>query len=285
MRHSWFASISLLILATLMSGCTALVSSKLTDDLSHAILNQDDPETVREGAPAYLLLIDGLIEGSPRNAEMLKTGAKLYATYAAVFVEDTERAKRLAAKAYAYAQRQLCIKQPALCDIRQQPYDDFKKSLIQFELADVPELYTYATAWAVWIQTRSSDWQALAELPKVEAMLERVVALDENYEQGQSHVYLGIIGSALPANMGGKPEQGRKHFERAIALSQGRNLIAKVEYARHYARLVFDKALHDRLLQEVMAADPVVPGFTLSNTLAQQGAKRLLESSADYFLD
>ena len=285
MRHSWFANIFLLIFVALISGCAALVSNKITNDLSQAILNQDDPETVREGAPAYLLLIDGLIEGSPRNADMLKAGAKLYGAYASVFVEDPERAKRLSAKAYSYAHRQLCIKLPTLCQIRQQNYDEFKKSLNGFGLADIPDLYSYATAWAIWIQTRSSDWVALAELPKVEAMLERIVTLDESFEQGQAHVYLGIIRSALPVSMGGKPEQGRKHFERAIALSQGHNLIAKVEFARHYARLIFNKSLHDQLLQEVIQANPVAPGFTLSNTLAQQRAKLLLESSADYFLE
>lgn len=285
MRRLWFFSILLLIFVGLIAGCAALVSNKITNDLSQAILNQDDPETVREGAPAYLLLIDGLIEGSPHDADILKAGAKLYGAYAAVFVEDPERAKRLSAKAYGYAHRQLCIKQLTLCEIRQQHYDEFKKSLSEFGLADIPDLYSYATAWAIWIQTRSSDWMALAELPKIEAMLERIVALDESYEQGQVHVYLGIIGSALPVSMGGKPEQGRKHFEQAIALSQGHNLIAKVEYARRYARLVFDKALHDRLLQEVIQADPVASGFTLSNTLAQQRAKLLLESSAEYFLE
>ena len=45
--------------------------------------------------------------------------------------------------------------------------------------------------------------------------------------------------------------------------------------------LTFDQPLHDRLLNEVLAADPAVPGLTLSNTLAQQQAKLLLND--DYF--
>lgn len=257
----------------------------MADNLSQAIVNQDDPETVREGAPAYLLLVDSLIEGSPRDAHLLQVGARLYGAYATVFVEDQERAKRLADRAFGYAHRQLCLRRPDLCEIRQQSYDAFVASLSAFERSDVPALFTYATTWAIWIQIHSADWQALAELPKTEAMLERILVLKENYEQGQAHFYLGIMRSMLPPAMGGKPEQGREHFERAIELSQGRNLIVKVEYASRYARLVFDKALHDRLLNEVMQADPVEPGFTLSNTLAQQQAKRLLESSAEYFLE
>jgi hypothetical protein len=46
---------------------------------------------------------------------------------------------------------------------------------------------------------------------------------------------------------------------------------------------VFDQELHDKLLNEVIAADPVAPGFTLMNTLAQDRARKLLESGKDYF--
>ncbi len=59
--------------------------------------------------------------------------------------------------------------------------------------------------------------------------------------------------------------------------------MVRVLYAKHYARLVFDKDLHDRLLNEVIAADPHAPGLTLINVLAQEQAHELLESGKDYF--
>jgi len=111
----------------------------------------------------------------------------------------------------------------------------------------------------------------------------RVVELDESTEDGGAHLYLGVLFTQRPASLGGKPEQAREHFERAIELSQGKNLMAKVYYARQYARLVFDRPLHDRLLGEVVAADPEAPGLTLSNTLAQQQARVLLADADDYF--
>jgi len=46
--------------------------------------------------------------------------------------------------------------------------------------------------------------------------------------------------------------------------------MVKVEYARRYARLVFDRPLHDRLLNEVLQAPASEPGLTLNNTLAQR---------------
>ena len=89
------------------------------------------------------------------------------------------------------------------------------------------------------------------------------------------------IRDRLPASLGGKPELGRRHFELAIKYSQGLDLMAKVEFARRYARLVFDQELHQKLLQEVLASESRQPGLTLSNVLAQQQAAMLLRD--EYF--
>ena len=73
------------------------------------------------------------------------------------------------------------------------------------------------------------------------------------------------------------------HFEKAIALSEGKFLMAKVVYAEQYAKLVFDKRLHDRLLNEVITADPRADGMTLTNRIAQERAVILLADGDDYF--
>lgn len=260
-----------------------MVTSRLGKNLSQAILNQDDPDTVRAGAPAYLLLVDSLVEGDPNSGETLISGAKLYSAYAAVFVENPERARRMSDKARGYARRALCLDRPHVCEVDQGPYVEFLPALNTLGFQDLPALYAYALSWALWIQTHSNDWSAVADLPKVEAMFERVVELQDGYENGQPHLYLGIIRTQRPPALGGKPEEGRIQFEKAIAISGGLDLMAKVEYARRYARLVFNRELHDRLLREVLSANPQQPGLTLSNILAQRQAQELLESADDYF--
>jgi hypothetical protein len=92
-----------------------------------------------------------------------------------------------------------------------------------------------------------------------------------------------VIDSLRPASLGGKPEEGKANFDKALELSAGKNQMVRVLYAQFYARLVFDQALHDKLLNEVLAADPVAPRLTLINTLAKGKAKALLESGKDYF--
>ena len=92
--------------ALALSGCASLMSSAatgLTDNLSAAILNQDDPEIVRIGAPSYLLLLDSFVEGSPDNPDILSATATLYATYGVVFADDEARAAKLTSRARTWA--------------------------------------------------------------------------------------------------------------------------------------------------------------------------------------
>ncbi len=269
-----------LMAALATNGCSLM---SLGDNLSTAVLEQNDPELVRAGLPSYLLMVDGLIATDPRNAGRLRSGADLYAFYTASFVENPERAKRLADKAFAYAGDALCREENDACCLRTLPVEEMSAVLEHMDAGALPYLMTYGTGWLLWIRQHADNWGALADLPKVELLLKRMLALDEGYQEGRSHFYLGILQSLRPAALGGDPESGRRHFERAIALAGGRDLSYQVEFAAVYARAVYDRDLHDRLLNEVLAADPQAPGRTLTNLLARQRAEALLASADDYF--
>jgi hypothetical protein len=277
---------AVLLAACVLCACANVVrraTNQFAENLTNAILDSDDPGTVRDGVPAYLLLIDGVIGGDPDNVEALLAGAKLYGAYAGGFVEDPARAQRLAERAYGYAQRALCARDKDLCTALDAPFERFTLVLEQASPKNVDALYGFASAWAGKIQVNSGDWNAIADLPKLQAMLLRVASIDPHYDSGGAYLYLGVINSLRPASLGGKPEEGKAYFERALELSGGKNQMVRVLYAQFYARLVFDQALHDRLLNEVLAADPVVPRLTLINTLAKRKAQALLESGKDYF--
>ena len=276
----------ILLVMFVLTGCASIVSSatsKMADNITLAILNQDDPATVRDGAPAYLLMIDGLIEGDPENRNLLLAGAKLYGSYSSAFVEDEPRAQRLASKSLSYARRALCLEVPVVCEATASKLDQFRDSLAGTGNSELKTLYGFAVAWAGWIQINSSDWNAIADLAKVTALFEYCLTIDERYDGGGAHIYLGVIKSLLPAALGGKPEIARSHFERAIEISAGHNLMIKVLMAKHYARNVFDRELHDSLLTTVEAADADYPGYTLANSMAKLEAEQLLKESEDFF--
>ncbi len=277
---------ALLLGVCLTAACGSVMrkaTHQFSDNLTTAILDEDDTGLVRDGVPAYLLLIDGLIEGDPQNPDILLAGAKLYGAYAGGFVDQGERAQRLAGRAYGYAHRALCLREKALCGALDGSFDAFASALKQADARDIATIYGFAAAWAGKIQVNSGDWNAIADLPKLQALLVRANAIDEHYDNGGAALYLGVINSIRPASLGGKPEEGKAYFDKALELSGGRNQMVRVLYAQFYARLVFDQALHDKLLNEVLAADPVAPRLTLINMLARRKAKALLESGKDYF--
>jgi hypothetical protein len=238
---------------------------------------------VRDGAPAYLLMLDSFVEGAPENVAVLSAAAELYSAYGVVFVDDPARARKLTTRGRAYGRRALCAAEETACGSWELPFEQFVETLQQVNVKQTPALYTFGLSWLAWIQAHSDDYSALAKLPQVKVVLQRVQQLDPAYEEANIEHFLGVLNTIRPPALGGDFDAGLEHFQRAMQVSGGHDLGIKVDYARYYARTLYDRELHDRLLNEVLAADPVYPGLTLFNTLAQEEAQELLATADDYF--
>ncbi len=270
----------------LSTGCSSIASragAGLANNLTTAMLEQQDPELVREAVPSYLLLIDSFIISSPDNAAMLDAGGQLYAAYGAAFVDDPARASVLTTQARDYGSRALCAADKNGCELAGLSYEEFVEQISKVKAKASGELYTYSLTSLAYIRSNSDDYVALADLPKIEFAMEHLLDIGAGSNEIDTYLYLGVLNTLRPAALGGKPEQGRAYFEKAIEMSDGENLPAKVEYARSYARLVYERELHDRLLNEVLAAPVEQEGKTLFNVIAQQQAEALLESADEYF--
>jgi hypothetical protein len=280
------AFIAVCLAALMLPGCAALATRAaggFAEDLATAIVNQDDPELVRDGLPAYLLLLDSLAADGTPSPAVASAGARLYAAYAVVFVSDPARAATLGARARSYGDQALCAARPEACDLRALQFPELKARVEAIGPKQAAPLYAWAVGALAYVRTHADDFKALADLPKIELVLERLTVIGEPADQPAINTFLGVLNTLRPEALGGKPERGRGFFERALALAGEQDLSIKVEFARQYARLTYDRELHDRLLNEVLAAEPRVPGYTLFNTLAQQSARDLLASADEYF--
>jgi len=289
MGHTWRTAavrVVVTMLALAATGCASLVGNAtqgLSRSLTSGVLESDDPQTVADGLPAYLILLDGLISNDPLSAGLLLAASRLYGAYAGGFVEEPERRTRLADRSFAYAKRATCVLDEPLCAAIDKPYEEFAATIAQVDDDELDLVYGLGTAWAGVIEANADDFDRIAELPKVEALFHKLTELAPDHDHGSAFMYLGVMSSLRPEALGGNPAVGKAAFEQAIARSQGRNLMAPTLYAQYYARLMFDQELHDKLLNDVLAADPHEPGLTLINVLAQKRAKSLLESGKDYF--
>lgn len=285
-KHRFTGVMLVLFLWGTLSGCSSFVSGatkSLANQLQATISEHDDPELVKDAVPAYMLMVESLLRSDPENVDLLSTAANLYGAYSSVFVNDPSRQQRLSSRSFKYGKRAICEYDDEYCGIEALPIDQLTKVLVEMDEDDVDVLFSLGASWAGWIRSHSHDFNAVADVPKIEVIMRRIVVLDESFQNGNAHLYLGVLATLIPPTLGGKPEIGRMHFEKAMELSNGENLMVHVTYAQQYARLLFDRELHDRLLHQVMHADAQATGLTLTNWLAKQQAKQLLDSADDYF--
>ncbi len=228
-------------------------------------------------------MLDSFIEGSPDDTAMLGAAAELYAAYGVIFVDDEQRAERLTSRALSYGRQSLCASNKAVCGFHNLSFKEFESVLEKLDKNDTASLFTFGMASIAYIKVHSDDWGAMAKLPRVESALKRVQVLDGNYNAVQVEHFLAVLNTIRPPALGGNFEAGKAHYERALALSEGKDLSINVDFARYYARTLYDRELHDRLLNDVMAAEPNQDGYTLFNTLAQRGAQELLDAADEYF--
>lgn len=287
------AAILTCLLAFCCAGCAPFKPARVAavaltvQDVAKAAAKQSDPYIVKEGSPAYLMLVDGLLEAYPNNEALLVAASQAYGSYASSFLADEERAKSEATyrKAKLYGFRALSVSEGV--DFEKAAagnLDEFKDILKKFKKKDVPALFWTASAWASWISANISSVEAMADLPALEAVMNRVLELDDSFYYGSPHLLMGVFLAAKPPVMGGDLAKAKQHFDRAFALGGGKILMAKVLYAQYYARGMKDRALFTKTLKEVEDA-PVgeVPELTLANVVAKEKAKRLLDKTEEYF--
>lgn len=276
--------------ALLFSGCafTGKIAVRSLVPVLHetvdATYRSRDVALVRDGIPSNLLLLRGLCEADPGEEEIRVLTVQLFYSYGFGFLEDTDppRARDtyreglrlglegLRRKGWFRSTEGGAIPDPAA--LRRLPRDD------------VPLLFWTIANWASFVSLSVSDPEAVADLPRIEAYLERILELDPGYFQGMPHVMEGTILTLRPRMAGGNPEEGYRHFEEAFRISGRKLLLFQVLCARYYCRQALDADCFDANLKEVLnAPDDLNPEFQLLNQIARAKAGWLMERRDDYF--
>ncbi len=290
-RMQFCKRISLLfLLIALLTACatnktmTVAATASLLEDVAKASSKQSDLMLIRQGMPSYLMLIDGMVEALPDNKRLLISAAQLYASYASAFIQDTDKeyAATLYARAKDYALR--ALEQNGFKNPATRPFDDFESRLYDLGKKDVPYIFWAASCWGSWISLNQGSIEAMAELPRVELLMKRVLELDEAFYYGGAHIFMGVLDASKPRVAGGDLNRARDHFLKAIELGDGKFLMARIYYADYYAKKALDRELFISILEKVrkIPAD-IPPELTLLNTVAHTKAKEMLNQVDEYF--
>jgi predicted anti-sigma-YlaC factor YlaD len=297
-------SIIAMAVVAALSGCS--LKQYALNNVSDALANgggafavDDDPDLVRAAAPFSLKLTESLLTENPRHRGLLVAAARGFTQYAYAFLqqeaeemEETDiakatalqqRAARLYRRARDYGLRALALTRP---DVARELHDDPRRAAAQFSIADVPALYWTAAAWAALIASRKDSAELLAELPAMEALIDRALELDEPYEHGAIHTFLIGYEPARLTAQGDAAERSRAHFVRAVELSAGAEAAPFIALAESVSVPQQRRAEFEALLKQALGIDPDERAENrLANLVAQRRARWLLARTERLFID
>ncbi|CUT01459.1 TRAP transporter TatT component family protein [Candidatus Kryptobacter tengchongensis] len=282
----------LLTLVFLFNACSVQkmairYASDIFDAGVKAIFSETDYVMASSSIPANLKLLEALYNADSLNEKIVTLLVQGYTGYALGFVEDEDpqRAKFLYKRAFDYGINFLKTKNKKFSKTLDSEFEKFENLLkSSFTKKDVPILFWTAMAWGSYVNLSRDDPDAIAQIPKIEAMVKRSIQLDENYFYGSGNMFLGVLLSARPKMFGGDPEKGKEYFERCIKISEGKYLLPYVFYARYYAVQIQDKELFEKLLNHVIESPPhLLKDAELLNIIAKKKAEKFKGMSDELF--
>lgn len=305
-EHECRATLQLLLvalLASLATGCSIkrMAVNKIGDALAGGgttFAADDDPELIKAAVPFSLKLMESLLNESPRHQGLLFATASGFTQYGYAFVQQeademeekdfaaaTElraRAKRLYLRARNYGLRGLATSHRGF---EQRLRADPKAAVRSARAADVPLLYWTAAAWAAAISVSKDNPDLISELPIVEALMDRALALNERYDAGAIHSFLITYEMSRQGGEGEPAARSKHHFDRAMELCRGGQAGPLVSYAEAVALPNQDKVAFQELLQRALAVNPSAkPEWQLANLVMQRRARWLLTRTDDLIL-
>jgi predicted anti-sigma-YlaC factor YlaD len=275
--------------------------NKVGDALSNSgstFASDDDPDLVKAAVPFSLKLIETLLAESPEHRGLLTAATSGFTQYSFAFVqEDADeveardlaaaealraRARRLYLRAKNYGLRGLEAKHPGF---QQALLANPKAAVHVAKKSDVPLLYWTGSSWAAAISLSKDNPELIGQIPAMEALIDRALELDEAFAHGAIHGFLISYEMSRQGASGDRAARSRKHFDRAVALSNGKDASPFVSLAEAVTIQKQDVKEFDSLLARALAINPdATPETRLANLIMQRRARWLLSRKTDLFL-
>ncbi len=281
----------LLMLLTVVAACSPTkysvrhVMVPLLDNSRQAAYLSDDVRTFGDAAPSNLFLLEGMIQTDPENEEVRLNAAMLYFFYAFAYMEedDPDYASLLYQKGLNHAWTALAQNSEFPMD-RGLSFHDFEKLVPTLEVDQVPAAVWSAICWSQYISLHLDQTSIMRDIPKVQALLDRVVELDGTFFEGMPFVIQGTLHAFKPKMMGGDTDASEVAFQKAFAISGNSFQLSRFFYAKYYTYRMMDAELFTETLEGVINAEPVPDDpYLLLNTIAARKSHQLLEEIDELF--
>ncbi len=273
----------------LFVGCIQQIAVSTVGGIVHdgfsGIMEEGDLEFAAQSLPGNLKLLEVMLKNDPENEEILLLLSEGYSSYSLGFVEDTDvaRARAFYLRGAAYGMRALKMNSEIAAAL-DGPAEHLSEVLRNEGKDEVPAVFWTAFGLGGYLNLSLSDPDALAELPRVEAMMGYVAEIDSSFYHAGADIFLGTLFGGRPRMLGGDTDRATKHFERALRINKGSFLLTHVYYARSVALQTLNEPLFDELLLKVgNTSIDAEPSIRLPNAIAKEKARLLGAKKADYF--
>lgn len=143
-------------------------------------------------------------------------------------------------------------------------------------------LYWTASALGKWAKIKGFA-TLLKHKDTVKTYIEKVEEVDQDFYYAGPDRYFGAYYSVAPSFAGGDLDKSQIRFDKSIE-AQPDYLGTKVLKAQYYATKRQDSELFDKLIEEVLTADPdAIPEIGPENRAEQAKAERLKSQKSDFF--
>jgi hypothetical protein len=256
--------------------------------------SDEDPQLIKEAIPFGLKTNESLLRVSPDHEGLLEATATGFLAYALLIKEDADRVEvddlKAARKLKARASKLFIRGRDYALSALEQRYPGFTQGLVtdrdvalaQTDAADAPFLYLAGAGWAAALGADTSNLGLVADFPVAGSLVQRVLEVDETFNEGSAHEFMISFEAARP---GGGIEVARKHYDRALELSGGKR--ASVYLALAEAVSVGEQDVNEfrAMLKAARAVDvEEKPNDRLLNVVAQERAEWLEGQIPDLFL-
>jgi len=291
MSHTLTMRTILLIIlpVVLFTGCiqTIAVSTVggMVDDGFSALTEEKDLDFAEKALPGNIKLLEVMLKNKPEDVRLLTLTSQGYSSYALAFLEDSlqDRARDFYLRGRDFGMRVL-RQDKDLARGLDGSVDDLKAALNKCDKDQVPAIFWTAFGWGSYIYLSLGNPDAIADLPRAEALMEFVVKNDSSFYYGGAHVFLGTLYGSRPKMLGGNIDLAKDHFARALRINGGKFLMTYVYQARSVAVQTLDEALFDECLQKVESASlEILPEFRLANAIAKKKAQLLMSRRSELF--
>jgi hypothetical protein len=249
-----------------------------------ALNHETDLDLAAESIPANLNMLHGMINIDPKNAQLHTYAAQAYYGLSYGFNEDNkpERASGFYLRGLKHGITALEIN--GAKDLMHSPIADFEKQVSNMDTPDIAAMFWTASCWAKWIDMHRDDPEALAQLARATALMQRVIELEDTFYYGGAHMYFGVYYGSRSPILGGNFEKSRQHFNRAREITDSKLLIPDLLQAQYLARQQQDQQdFHARLTAIINAPDDLMPELGLQNQIAKRKAGLLLKKESEWF--